>query len=429
MTSVQNRRPLLSGNSLLAILSALVLLSCNAFKVVSSDNPVDNTEEKTEEKSKPTTEKKKEETKVEEDEPELVTVDFFGEEFQVEPHKSEFKVALILPFYYDAKTPIEKRTSDYMLEYYQGVKQALANLEAYGLQMKLYVFDDENSDVKLKSILSKSTLKSMDVIIGTVGEDHVQMVSAFGLSNNIPVISPITSLDSIAQPNHKLYCTTPGSMEKVDKVIEFLMKEYKSNSIIIVTDNQPYSEELKNSYLAGFQKIKKKNVGYETTDYNGWGNVLAKDEETVVIVLSRNPTTVSTTLSKIYQTKRDVVIFGDNSWSNFQDNDYKFWNKMNVHLVASDYVNDTSAQVKNFKLNFRLVNRTDPGVYAYIGYDQFMFMGEFLLAFGEHFPGYINDREFRYLSSNFHYEFKDGLNKNTNVFILKFEDFELKPVQ
>ncbi|MFT5725864.1 MAG: hypothetical protein ACI9JN_002994, partial [Bacteroidia bacterium] len=53
----------------------------------------------------------------------------------------------------------------------------------------------------------------------------------------------------------------------------------------------------------------------------------------------------------------------------------------------------------------------------------------FLMAFGEHFPGYINDREFRYLSSNFHYQFKDGLNKNTNVFILKFEDFELKPVK
>lgn len=428
MTSVQNRQPLLSGNSLLAILSALVLLSCNAFKVVSNDNPVVHTEEKTEEPTKPK-EKKKEEAKVEESKPELITVDFFGEEFQVEPHKTEFKVALILPFYYNAQTPIEKRTSDYMVEYYQGVKQALANLELYGLQMKLYVFDDENSNSKLKSILGKSVMKSMDVVIGSIGEDHVEMVANFGLENDIPVISPFTSLDSLKQPNTKMYCTTPSSMDKVDKVIDFISKNYTTNSVIIVSDDQTYSNELKDGYLAGFKKLGKKNVGFETTDYNGWGNVLEKDKETVIIVLSRNPTTVSTTLSKIYQTKRNVVVIGDNSWSNFQDNDYKFWDKMNVHLVASDYVNDTTAEVKNFKINFRLVNKTDPGVYAYIGYDQFMFMGEFLLAFGEHFPGYINDREFRYLSSNFHYQYKDGLNKNTNVFILKFEDFELKPVQ
>lgn len=429
MTSVQNRQPLLSGNSLLAILSALVLLSCNAFKVVSNDNPVVHTEENTDEKTNPTADKKKEDGKVEETKPTLITVDFYGQEFQVEPHKTEFKVALILPFYYDAQTAVEKRTSNYMLEYYQGVKLALNNLEHYGIKMKLYVFDDENSDSKLKDILRKSSLSSMDVIIGSVGESHIEMVSDFGLTHDIPVISPFTSLDSLPEANRKLYCTTPSSMDKVDKVIEFVNKNYKSNSVIVVSDNQAYSESLKSGYLAGFQKTKKKNVAYETTDYNGWGNVLTKDEETIIIVLSRNATTVSTTLSKIYQTKRSVVVIGDNSWSNFQDNDYKFWDKMNVHLVASDYVNDTSAAVKNFKINFRLVNRIDPGVYAYIGYDQFMFMGEFLLAFGEHFPGYINDREFRYLSSNFHYEYKDGLNKNTNVFILKFEDFELKPVQ
>ncbi len=198
---------------------------------------------------------------------------------------------------------------------------------------------------------------------------------------------------------------------------------------MVVSDETAYAKSMKDRYYEGFKTAKRKTVGYEDTKFNGWGNILSKDEPTVVILLSRNPTTVSTTLSKIYQTKRDVIVIGDYSWSNFQDNDYKFWEKMHVHLVASDFVNDTSADVKNFKINFRLVNRTDPSVYAYIGYDQFMFMGEFLMAFGEHFPSYIIDREFRYLSSNFHYTYSDGLNKNTNVFILKFEDFELKPVE
>ena len=360
---------------------------------------------------------------------ELITVDFFGEEFQVEPHKTEFKVALILPFHYDAETARERRTSDYMLAYYQGVKLALNNLDLNGLKMKLFVFDDENNLTELSSILRKSSMKSMDVIIGSVGEKQINMVSEYGIKHDIPVVSPFTTLDSVASPNPKLYCPTPSNADKTEGVISFVNESYPTNSVIVVSDESAYSSAMKESYKQAFEEAKRTAVVYEQPSYNSWGNILSKDEPTVVILLSRNPTTVSTTLSKIYQTKRDVVVIGDYSWSNFQDNDYKFWDKMKVHLVASDFVNDTAASVKNFRTNFRLVNRTDPSVYAYIGYDQFMFMGEFLMAFGEHFPGYILDREFRYLSSNFHYTYSNGLNRNTNVFILKFEDFELKPVE
>ena len=50
MTLVQNRLPRLSGNNVLALFSALVLLSCNAFKVVSNDEPVVVNEKTTEKK-------------------------------------------------------------------------------------------------------------------------------------------------------------------------------------------------------------------------------------------------------------------------------------------------------------------------------------------------------------------------------------------
>ncbi len=427
MTLVQNRLLRLSGNNVLALFSALVLLSCNAFKVVSNDEPVVVNEK--------TADKKETEDKKETDEPEvieskkLITVDFFGEEFQVEPHKTEFKVALILPFHYDAETARERRTSDYMLAYYQGVKLALNNLDLNGLKMKMYVYDDESNLTELSSILRKSSMKSMDMIIGSVGEKQINMVSEYGLKHDIPVVSPFTTLDSVKSSNPKLYCPTPGNSDKTKGVIAFVNESYPDNSVIVVSDESPYSASMKESYQEAFKSTQRKAVAYENPSYNSWGDILSKDEPTVVIVLSRNPTTVSTTLSKIYQTKRDVVVIGDYSWSNFQDNDYKFWDKMKVHLVASDFVNDTAADVKNFRINFRLVNRTDPTVYAYIGYDQFMFMGKFLMAFGEHFPGYIIDREFRYLSSNFHYTYSNGLNRNSNVFILKFEDFELTPAE
>ena len=429
MTLVPNHRQQSSGNSLLAILIALIFMSCNAFKVVSGDN-------------REVVHSDSDSTDVEvidvviDDGPVIkdnenasyITVDFFGKEYQVEPHKTEFRVALILPFHFDAKSNREERISDYMVEYYQGVKQALTNLELYGLKLRLYVYDNENNLSKLKTILGTSSLKKMDVIVGPIGQEMIEEVSAYALKHDIAVISPITGIDSLPIKNGKLYSPTPNKNQKALRIAEYLKSEYKASPVVLITDGSTASMEDAKLYKQILSQEGVKEVRLEEK-VSSWSTLLEKNKQTAVVVLSHKSSFVNSTLAQVYQADRDVMVFGEYSWSNFADNDYTFWNNLNVHLVASDYVNDTLDQVVNFKLNYRLVNKTDPGVYAYLGYDQFMFMGEFLLAFGEHFPEYINGREFRYLSSNFHYKLENGCNRNTNVFLLRFKDFELQPIE
>jgi hypothetical protein len=425
MTSVRNLLPRLSGTNIVALLSAVVLLSCNAFKVISTEKPADT----------PTTEETKGDSRSTEDTntgntsgeatKTYETVEFFGEQFVVESHKASFKAALILPFNIKATTKRELRTREAMLEYYQGVKAALNQLENQGLKMQLYVFDNEGKESTLKSILSRSKMKSMDIIIGPLQEDHIALVSEFGLKHDIPVMSPFATLDSAAEPNNKLYCSSPSLSTKAMHIASYIERNYSGDKVLLMSDNKSYAKRFQPILMKHLNEELKGSVS--VVDYASvkWGQHFIKDEHTVVYVMSHNPTIVSTTMSRIYQTKRDVTVFGENSWSNFTDNDYNFWDKLDVHLVASDFVLDTTESARQFRLNYRLVNLEDPGVYAYLGYDQFKFMGDFLMAFGEHFPLYINDREFRYLSSNFKFSFIDGLNQNTNVFILKFEDFEL----
>ncbi|MBO6517185.1 MAG: amino acid ABC transporter substrate-binding protein [Bacteroidia bacterium] len=409
----------------MTLLLAFVLISCNAFKVISSDapdKPVGDKPVVVEDSDKPTTEDNPKSKETEETQ-EYISVEFFGEQFLVEPHKTEFKVALILPFHYEAETKREQRTSSAMVEYYQGVKMALRDLEVEGLRMKLYVYDNENSDERLKRILDKSVMRHMDVIVGPLSKDHIKMVSDFALKHDIAVISPLTSIDEIETENQRLYSTTPSMQAKAETVANFMANHFEGNKVVIYNDGRSYANRLEPLLVEELkaQKVKVQAVNKDVQ----WANEVS-DENTVIYVASHNPTTVNTTLSSIYQTKKPVTIFGENSWSNFEDNDYKFWNKMNIHLVASDFVDDTTIAVTHFRENFRLVNRRDPSLYAYLGYDQFKFMGDFLMAFGEHFPAYISGREFRYLTSNFSYEFEHGLNQNTNVFILKFNEFELQ---
>lgn len=429
MTLVPSHRQQSSGNSLLAVLIALIFMSCNAFKVVSGEK------RETAPSDSDTTDVEVVDVVIDDgpvikdnEDASYITVDFFGKEYQVEPHKTEFRVALILPFHFNAKTQREERVSDYMVEYYQGVKQALTNLELYGLKLRLYVYDNENDISKLRSILDNNSLKKMDVIVGPIGQDMIEEVSSFALKHDIAVISPISGIDSLPVENGKLYSPTPNKNQKALRIAEYLKSEYKSSPVVLVTDGSSASLEDGKLYKQILMEAGISEVRLEEK-VTSWSALLDKKKETAVVVLSYKSSFVNSTLAQVYQADREVLVFGEYSWSNFADNDYTFWNDLNVHLVASDYVNDTLDQVVNFKLNYRLVNKTDPGVYAYLGYDQFMFMGEFLLAFGEYFPEYINGREFRYLSSNFNYKRENGCNRNTNVFLLRFKDFELQPIE
>lgn len=431
MTSVQNLQPRLSGNKFLALLSAFVLISCNAFKVISNDNTGETKEEQpvVVDENKPEDEPTKSDTKSKpkNESKRTSTVEFFGEKYQVEPHKTEFRVALILPFYFNAESRREQLLADAMLEYYQGVKMALNDLENQGLRMKLFVYDNENDEKVLMGILDKSIMRQMDVIVGPLGQSHVELVSDFGLKHDVNVISPFTGIEEVKKANGRLYSATPSYTAKAQRFVDFVKTNYPEDKVIILSDKKSYAKTIEPLVVSGLIEA---GMSYSVVDGKAnWGQLLTPKKNTVVYVVSHKPTMVNTTLSNIYRTKRDVTVFGENSWSDFDDNDYNFWSKMNIHLIATDFVNDTMTSVRTFRQNFRLVNKDDPGLYAYLGYDQFKFMGDFLMAFGEHFPLYINEKEFRYLGSNYNYHFSNGLNQNSNVFILKFEEYELKPTQ
>ncbi|MCB0734365.1 MAG: hypothetical protein KDC76_07285, partial [Bacteroidetes bacterium] len=117
MMSVQNLRRRLSGNKIIVIGLCLVLLSCNAFRLVPEtkggntepvkNNPTDQTETTETTKEAPSESGEKNE-KPEKESNRLKTIEFFGEKYQVAPHKDQFRIALILPFFYDAQSDIEK---------------------------------------------------------------------------------------------------------------------------------------------------------------------------------------------------------------------------------------------------------------------------------------------------------------------------------
>jgi ABC-type branched-subunit amino acid transport system substrate-binding protein len=432
MTSAQNPRQQLSGNRFLILALSVVLLSCNAFRimpVVEVNKPEDTTAVVPAQKdsevvkvvTKPEKPKKKDVYE---------TVEFFGEYYQVKTRKSEFKVALVLPFYTEGTGMLEKRTSDVMLDYYSGVLMALTSLQANGIKLKLYVYDNENDSVKLKKILGKREMSSMDFIVGPILESQMAIVSKFALKHDIGVFSPFSSIARLPAKNERFYSTAPNLKMKAKNIVKFLEEKYPDKKLVILRDGQPYEKQLVPILIEELDingKISYLDQAYEPN--LNWLELMADGDTTIVYLPTQQSVIVNSSLGKIYSTKRDAILIGEHSWADFEDNDYGFWTKLNVHLLATDFIDYQSEEVKEFRQLYRQDNRVDPSLYAYLGYDQFHFLGELLMAFGEHYNSFLNEKDFRYLGSSYNFTYENGFNQNSNLFILQFKNLKLEPIE
>lgn len=433
MTLVLNRLLPLSGNSLIALAICFALSSCDllsgAVKQPSGEPDVvyENPEVVYEDDHIPPGKKVVEIAEPDARGESLVL--FHDTIYRVAQHKEEFQIALILPFFYNPRTDFEWATSNVMLEYYQGLEMALNDLEVQGLKLKLRVYDNRNDTNVLKRILAKKELEEMDMIIGPVAEEQVQMVSRYSLSKGIPVFSPFTGVSVLSENNPILYSSIPGYPLRARLMVDFLEVHHPNDKLIILSDESNLDKNFVPYLIEELNHRKTISFTRETFGrYTNWSSILSNDSANVVYIPSYNRSVVNTSIGAIFATKKDVTVIGESGWADFEDNDYNFWTRTHVHLMAYDYIDQEDTAVQRFKLRFREINFEDPSTYAFMGYDQMTFIGDFLMAFGEHFPLYISEREFKYLSARYRFIYEFGCNENATIYFLKYEDNRLLPV-
>jgi len=429
MISVLNRLRQLNGNKYIIFILWMVLCSCNLIK----SKPVItvSTEPKTETENTKTTETKPESPKTHVPAVKAThEVVFQGQSFMVPAKKTKFKIALILPFHLGYKTKSQKRIASIMMDYYKGMKMALAELEASGLDATVYIYDNKNDSNELKRILRKKELYKMDLVIGPIQEKQVKIVSRVLKPYKIPVFSPFSSIEGLSDVNPLCYSFVSGNHLKAKQLVKFLEKHHKGKKLVIVRDGKNYDKSIVPFLIQELDKSGK--IPYVKEAYSSsiaWTKLFEKKQEGLVFIASKQQNTVQNTLGGLIASKREVTVFGDNSWINFNDNDYMFWEALNMHILSNEFENSGDTMVLDFRLSFRESFDQDPSKFAMRGYDQISFIGDVLMAFGEHFPTFVNDNAFYYHSTYFNFVSFRGLRQNQNLNLLHYTDHKLQLVE
>lgn len=386
--------------------------------------------------------------------PDLRSIEVKNEENASRVRKEVYEVGLLLPFMLDKNQSLmESRNSSsaqelleptrQSLDFYHGVLLALDSLKKFGLNVNLRVYDTGRDSLKLAKILSETEFSGLDLIIGPT--EMVETVAKFAAKHKIPMVCPFGYTNRILLDNEFVSKAVTSTSVMVSEASDYIIKNYSGENIILLDGRGKRDEGAVNAYRRNLndelRKAGKDTVKYFKTDNistKAWVDKLAKDKINVLVVPSNDLSFVSsffntlqgTSLKYNYKDYR-FVVFGTEEWLKWDDIEANLKVKFSLHLPSPVYVSytDTLRSVPFIKA-FRAKFSSDPDKFAMMGFDLAWFYLAGYLQEGKTFAAHLENYDVEMVNTRFRYK---KINQssgyiNTNVYLLKYEEYQLKIV-
>ncbi|MBL7812181.1 MAG: hypothetical protein JNL57_08155 [Bacteroidetes bacterium] len=292
-----------------------------------------------------------------------------------QPFKQSYKAALILPFKSGGN---HGQLGEAILDYYEGFKMALKDLENEGLKMQLYVFDSEKDSLAMDEILLHPDLGKMDLIIGPVSEKGMAKLDVFCQEKNIVLISPLKYYKPHTGGAKIFNFFIPDSL-RVAASAKAVYELYPKHRYYLLTDNSAKSKE-NAAILKRLKWIPWKTVNL----VNGRPTPAIARTDSVIVVTTIPLSSAKSGLLAAVKGKKNSWALGFHDWYPEIESFYKI-NEPQLLYPAVNYINESDTAVVDFENRFTENYEGEPSKYAFQGYDQALWLGYSLMTWGPDF--------------------------------------------
>jgi hypothetical protein len=350
-------------------------------------------------------------------------------------YDKQLNVALIMPFYlgreFEDATGQIVQISNIALDYYQGMLIAADSLKNMGINLNIFVYDNKKDTMELKKTLLRPEMKTMNLIIGPIFREQIQMVSNFSKANKIPMVFPFSSSNSSSRGNPYIIQANPDHRSWGEYLAYYLKDNFKDAQVLIIRDGKnvdkefsPYFEKMIDS-ISNFSIKSTPFLKGPEWDYDSIH--LDPDKPNLVIVSSVEETVVNSALALLKDSDKELHVFGLQNWLDFKTNYYNLWEVLHVNILTNYYIDYNAKNVRAFRKLYRQEYYTEPSEYAFRGFDQLLFLGKNMLEHGPLFTEAIVKKKEPALHTQYHFMLnKSGEIENKYIHLLQFRDFELQ---
>jgi len=409
MISVQNRLLPLSGNKLIiSIFIGLCLAACSPkVQTAKKEAPPEDMKEK--EVKKP------------------------SKKF------TEATISLLIPFNLDDfktkalnKAEVEKHAL--AIDFYQGFKLGIDSAAASGLNFKLNVYDTEDNNSRLASLIQNNKLKGSDLLVGPVFPDGLKYIKNYSLQNKLPVVSPLAASQPSEFANPNLISIVNNIDLHAAKIGDYILKKYApEKTVVVLISTKSPSDELLGLPLRNYFLNKGNKLPFqEYASVFTMETKLTKDKKYVVLLSSSSQTFVAASIDKLAKMKNagfNIDLFGHPDWMKQTYNTEKL-QALNTIITSSYRVDYNSPAVVDFIKKYRKAFDFEPGEYAYKGFDIGFYFGKQLSKYGVNYFENLSKEKYKGLHNNFVFK-QDDQNGfiNTSLMLLQYKGFQLNIIE
>lgn len=363
-------------------------------------------------------------------------------------------VSILLPFLANASSTGVPDNSKWAVSFYAGARLAYDNLEAEGAKFNVSIMDTEASSTKVNSLLKSNDLSKSELIIGPYKREEVDIVQAYAKQNKMPLVVPYTAQMGMTENNPYYIQVNPSLKSHCEAIARHIRKKHNPENVVLVALDKPeekarfkYFQDA-NALINNGRSVKKFQEllvpeGASNFHTINVSQFIKSGVTTVFVVPSwSNETFVYSFLRQLLAKQgegEDVMVYGMSMWLDFNQIDFEYFEKLNLHVSSASYIDDNDERVKQFKNKYFQSYGTVPNEEAFLGYDVMLYFGKMLAKYGKNFSQKLDVTPSDVLHGRFEFnrivlypeKHKEDLNyfdqmENTYVHVLRFHDYHLE---
>ncbi len=359
--------------------------------------------------------------------------------------RSTKHIAIMLPFklhkinsdsVYDTKKTIKNdRYTSISLDFYSGAKIALDSLASLGINIKVDVYDTENRESKVATILRSNSFNNVNAVIGPVMPKHFNTAAASLKNKNIPLISPITKTVNLGE---NVFQSRPSEKLMKDKILNYFKTDSTSH-FIIVSDlkNKTTATTLKKTFSKASVVMSRKVTKTGKDAYYILDQDIIdvlKPGKNIVFLETENPgfvSNVSSILNSKIDAKTKVVLATTNQNKAFEHEEVSNMHLSNLQFTYASINKSFSEEGSNsFTRRYKALYNVTPNTYAVRGFDITMDV-VLRLATSEDLYVSVNETPLTsYVENKFAYKKQlFGGYFNDTVYLVNYQDLKIVEVK
>lgn len=340
--------------------------------------------------------------------------------------KDRYKIAVLMPFNLDK--PLENPNNITLLstEFYMGAKMALDSLAAMGLQADVYAHDVKGDTNQLKRILQSQALKDVDLLVGPMFPDFIDITARWCLQNKVHMICPVSSSSAVLKSNPYVINAVPTETTLMEGLAEYLLESCAGEQLILLKPTGEKDiigyEAFRNKFLSEpVQGVRPKLVESNADNFT---TLLKKGGKAIVVCPTNDKILAIKIINNLLKVESRIptdliTVVGTKEWMNFEDIKLLYKEKYHFTFSSPNDLNYQDPTTVALNKSYRTRYQADLTKMATQGFDvMYYFVTRMCLGNSEP-SAVMNEFNMQQLREN------DGF-ENKRVFILKQESYQLK---